>query len=159
MQSRVSCPMTRLLVCTTLLVLAGCKLQIHVGQGGVVASTDGAYLCQSGQTCDIDVVDLFFDETFIAVPAPGFYFRNWEQGDKALCAGESEPCHLSTAAFEGVSALESILVSGETFFLEPEFVYQFGKPDKALSLSPRCEGVIVPVLGCVPVCPGDPVIQ
>ena len=108
-----------------LVALPGCKLQISIPQGGSVLSADGAYACYSGQTCVIDVVDLFFDETFTAVPARGFYFGGWKKVDGGLCGGETTPCTLSTAAFEGVPALQEILESDQTFHLEPVFVWSF----------------------------------
>lgn len=153
MSYRVFDRMFRVLVAVALLVLAGCKLQINVGPGGMVVSTDGAYVCRAGQTCTIDVVDLFFDETFIAVPGPGYYFGQWKEGDQALCAGSSEPCHLSTDAFEDLPALETLLMSDEVFSLEPLFVWHFTKPEKVLEVSPKCEGVVLPDVGCIEYCP------
>lgn len=119
--------------------LTGCKVEIRVPSGGAVVSTDGAYRCEAGQTCMIDVVDLFFDQTFVAEPAHGYYFRNWRTKDGSLCGGEATPCRLSTAELEGHEALESILESDETFLLEPLFVYTVDcppPPDPELVVSP-----------------------
>lgn len=125
------------LVTTVLLVLPGCKLEIRVPYGGIVKSSDGAYICEADQTCVIDVVDLFFDETFIAEPAPGFSFTGWKKKDGYLCGGEAGPCRLSTAEFEGDPVRQSILESDETFFLQPRFSLLVGDcPEPKLVASP-----------------------
>jgi hypothetical protein len=130
---RVTC----LVITTVLLALPGCKLEIRVPQGGKVVSSDGAYICEAGQTCIIDVVDLFFDETFIAKPAHGFAFLSWKEKDRYLCGGSSEPCRLSTEGFEGNPLLISILESDETFFLQPRFSLVLGAcPEPELVVSP-----------------------
>jgi len=101
-----------------------------------VRSTDGAYVCEAGQTCVIDVVDLFFDQTFVAEPAHGYTFGGWKSSDGYLCGDEAQECGLSTAGFEGHPALESILESDETFFLQPRFVWSPYCPDDGLVVSP-----------------------
>lgn len=116
--------------------LSGCKLEIRVPQGGSVQSTDGAYICHAGQTCLIDVVDFFFDETFVAMPAPGYYFNGWKEKDRGLCGGETTPCRLATGDFEGDPMLQELLESGETFFLEPQFVLRLYCPPPELVVSP-----------------------
>lgn len=63
----------------TAVSLSGCKVQITVPEGGRVESTSGAYVCESGEACTIDVVDVFFDEIFQAQPAPGYEFVSWRQ--------------------------------------------------------------------------------
>lgn len=137
MQIFRSYPLGCLLLTTVLLALQGCKLEVRVPYGGTVRSADGAYICEAGQTCVIDVVDLFFDETFVAEPDPGFSFTGWKQRDRYLCSGEGSRCRLSTADFEGDPALESILESEETFFIEPRFSLKIGYcPEPALVVSP-----------------------
>ena len=137
MQSLRSLPFTCFLLTTVLLVLPGCKIEIRVPQqGGSVVSSDGAYVCEAGQTCVIDVVDLFFDETFIAQPAHGYAFSRWTKDDSFLCGGDTEPCRLSTASFEGIPALMSILESDEVFFLAPRFAWTPYCPDPELIVSP-----------------------
>jgi len=136
MQNLRSFPLTGFLITTVVLALSGCKLEIRVPHGGTVISTDGAYICEAGQTCIIDVVDLFFDETFVAEPAPGFSFTGWRDRDRYLCGGEVTPCSLSTGEFEGNPALLSILESDETFFLVPRFSLKPDCPDPELVVSP-----------------------
>jgi len=136
MQNIRSFPLTCVLLSMAFLALSGCKVEIKVPQGGTVKSTDGAYICEAGQTCVIDVVDLFFDETFIAEPDPGFYFGGWRKMDRYFCGGETTACRLSTAAFEGNQALQAVLESDETFFLKPVFLWKIGCPEPKLVLSP-----------------------
>ena len=136
MQNLRSFPFTCILITIVFLALPGCKIEIKVPQGGTVVSSDGAYTCEAGQTCVIDVVDLFFDETFIAEPAPGYYFSRWKEKDRYLCGGATTPCRLFTADFEGNPALQSILESDETYFLEPRFVWSLFRPEKTLVISP-----------------------
>ncbi len=129
-------PKACLLVSAIALALSGCKLEIRVPQGGTVVSSDGAYVCAAGQTCIIDIVDLFFDETFVAMPAQGYYFSRWKDKDGYLCGGDSTPCKLATAQFEGHPALLTFLESDETFFLEPRFVWSPVCPPEELVISP-----------------------
>jgi len=136
MQNLRSFPLTFVFLSIAFLAIPGCKLEIKVPQGGAVRSTDGAYVCEAGQICKIDVVDLFFDQTFIAEPAAGFYFGGWRTRDRYLCGGTTTPCQLSTAAFEGNPALESILESDESFYLKPIFLLRLDCPDPELVLSP-----------------------
>ena len=136
MQILRSLPLTSLLLAAAFLALPGCKLEIRVPQGGTVVSSDGAYICEAGQTCLIDVVDFFFDETFIAEPAHGYSFSRWKEKDGYLCGGETTQCRLSTAGFEGHPALQSILESDETFVLEPRFVWSPYCPEPTLVISP-----------------------
>jgi hypothetical protein len=131
-----SFPLTSLLLAAAFVALPGCKLEIRVPQGGTVVSSDGAYICEAGQTCVIDVVDIFFDQTFIAEPAHGYSFSNWEDKDGSLCGGETTQCRLSTAGIEGSSALQSILESDETFLLQPRFLWSPYCPEPTLAISP-----------------------
>jgi N-acetylneuraminic acid mutarotase len=108
----------------TAALLSGCKVQITVPEGGRVETMSGAYVCESGETCVIDVVDIFFDEVFKAKPADGFKFTAWRQKDFAFCGGSNAPCALSTALFPG-TPLMALLESDHVFPLEPVF----GKPN------------------------------
>ena len=136
MQRLRSFPVTGLLITMVCLALSGCKLEIRVPHGGKVVSSDGAYICEAGQTCVIDVVDIFFDQTFIAEPAHGYSFGRWQDKDGYLCGGETTECSLSTAGFEGHPALQSILESDATFLLEPRFLWSPYCPEPTLVVSP-----------------------
>lgn len=128
---------TSLVIATAILALSGCKLEIRVPHGGKVVSSDGAYICHASSTCVIDVVDLFFDQTFIADPDPGFLFKEWKDSDDYLCPGETEPCHLSTAQFEGHDVLMAMLESDTTFYLQPRFSLDLTYcPEPELVVSP-----------------------
>ena len=122
--------------------LTGCKIKVKVPIGGQVVTADGSFVCGEAQTCYIDVVDIFFDQTFIAEPAHGYYFRNWRTRDGNLCSGEKDDCHLSTAGFENNPELITFLESSEVFTLEPLFVYTIDCPDP-----PKPELVVSPAVG------------
>ena len=57
-----------------LLTLPGCKIQLDVPENGRITSISGNYHCEASQTCEIDVVDGLFNETFVAQPAQGYIF-------------------------------------------------------------------------------------
>lgn len=122
------------------ILLPGCKLEIQVPQGGRVVSEDGSFTCDANETCMIDVVDFFFDQTFIAEPAPGYYFSDWLEieGSSYLCGGVDGPCRLSTTSLEGNADALAFLESDETFRLKPKFVFTLNCPeDDNTVVSPR----------------------
>lgn len=138
--------MSNLKSASTLLVVAvlfvsGCKLEVQVPLGGRVVSEDGSFVCEAGQTCVIDVVDFFFDQTFIAEPEAGYSFGSWRLRDGGyLCGGETGPCDLSTVAFEGNDSVQTMLESDETFFLRPVFVATLNCPKSdGLVVSPNTQ--------------------
>lgn len=101
-----------------------CKIRIVVPEGGKVSSESGAYNCKSGKTCNIDVVDIFFDETFTATPSKGYKFKSWKRWSgkkKGFCGGNSKPCRLSTSGFDAFPVLMSVLESDDVFYLKPLF--------------------------------------
>ncbi|MBT4518482.1 MAG: hypothetical protein HOC23_00635 [Halieaceae bacterium] len=119
--------------------LAGCKLQVVVPVGGTVTTASGTYTCAAGQTCEIDVVDLLFDETFTAVPDDGYQFDQWKkkQGGRGFCATVSarhSPCRLYTSFFGGWPNLFSFLATDEVFYLEPVFSRTFWIHDDVKAL-------------------------
>ncbi len=94
-------PLSRVVSVLLLVVaVAGCKIRIVNPNTGSVMANSGAFSCAVGATCDIDVVDIFFDETFNAVPRPGYHFVGWKKRNKGLCGGKLKPCHIFTSAFE-----------------------------------------------------------
>lgn len=109
------------LVCIGLLSLNACKVKIVVPKGGEVRTQSEAFTCATSSNCTIDVVDLFFNETFVAVPDSGYVFTGWRRGDKTLCGGKREYCPLYTSGFSGRAQLLSILASDQVFVLEPNF--------------------------------------
>ena len=113
-----------IVIAITALMIVSCRLKIIVPEGGNVTTASGAYNCNAGKTCKIDVVDLFFDETFIAEPSKGYKFKSWKKWRKkrrGFCGGSSKPCRLHTPPFEGFPELMSFLESDEVFYLKPVF--------------------------------------
>ncbi|MBT4519621.1 MAG: hypothetical protein HOC23_06420 [Halieaceae bacterium] len=108
-------------------LLAGCKLHIIVPVGGTVITASGIYTCLAGQVCEIDVVDLLFDETFTAVPDGGYLFDRWKKRSdgRGFCAPSStrfSPCRLYTSFYSNFPALLAFLDTEDVFYLEPVFI-------------------------------------
>jgi len=72
---------------------------VQVPDNGRVATVSGTYLCEASQTCEIEVVDLMFNETFVAEPAEGT--------DKLKMEKEAIPIYSrhATTLFHSVNAL------------------------------------------------------
>ncbi|MCB1695032.1 MAG: hypothetical protein KDI34_02295 [Halioglobus sp.] len=130
-----------------LLVVTSCKIRIIVPEGGGVATSSGAYSCTSGKTCDIDVVDFFFDQTFIAKPATGYIFKYWKKGDRRFCGGASKPCRLFTTAFTGdwVEPILEWLETDEVFYLQPVFEVSCDGYQTPLTIAGTVNGDILTV--------------
>jgi hypothetical protein len=124
----LSSSISRTILLVVLLLLSACKIVIPVSEDGQVVSGSGAYDCDAGETCEINVVDTFFNETFSAEPAEGQVFLGWQKRGGWLCGGEEESCNLSTADFDGNEVLEQFLSTDAEFYLEPVFAVQ-GGPD------------------------------
>lgn len=114
---------TRIVVLGLLVsALAACKIELRAPVDATVSSINGAHICRDEAICGIDVVDLSFEETFIARTADSeLVFDHWKAGNQHLCGDTKLPCHLSTADFEGSDLLMSFLDSAEVFVLEPVF--------------------------------------
>ena len=131
--------LTTLFLLSAALLGAGCKIRISPPEGGRVVTESGAFLCESGQVCEVEVTDTDFDQTFIAEPATGFAFDGWRRRDRGLCGGSVDPCRLFTSGFLGQPALLAFLSSDEVFFLEPVF-----RSSNADSLGPGGLAACVP---------------
>ena len=103
------------------LSLAACKLVVTVPQGGVVKSDSGNYKCNAGKTCEIDVVDVFFEESFAALPHNDYVFKGWRKKDRYFCGDSTEKCVLSTTWMDDYPKILALLASDQKFFLEPVF--------------------------------------
>ncbi len=103
------------------LFVASCKLTIIVPEHGRVTTLSGNFQCDSGATCDIDIADTLFDETFITEPSPGYAFDGWQADRGYLCGSSTAPCRLFTTLFAGNEAFESLLESELTLLLAPRF--------------------------------------
>jgi hypothetical protein len=90
------------------LVIAGCKLQTIMQPGGHVISESGNFS------------DVFFDETFRAVPDPGYTFVGWRQRLRGFCGDRNAPCRLTTTGFTNTD-LMSMLDTDTVFYLQPIF--------------------------------------
>lgn len=115
--------MRYLLLVIAVLMLASCKIRIIVPAGGSVTTSSGAYTCASGKTCDIDVVDFYFDQTFLAMPATGYTFKYWSDAESRWCPKDTKPCRLLTTLFIGdwVPAILPWLESDTVTYLQPVF--------------------------------------
>jgi hypothetical protein len=102
-------------------VTASCKVSVVVPAGGSVTTQSGAYSCAAGKTCNIDVLDIYFDQTFVAKPATGYQFKSWKKANRRFCGGSSKSCRLFTSGFSGNDLLMSFLATNEVFYLQPEF--------------------------------------
>jgi hypothetical protein len=103
-------------------LIAGCKLTVHSPRSGHVVTESGTFNCPAGQTCSLDITDIFFDETFVAVSDFADYkFVGWRARNAYFCGGSLKPCRLFTAGFEGNDDLLALLESDWEFFLEPVF--------------------------------------
>lgn len=100
---------------------AGCKLKVSVPPGGRVVSQSGAYTCTQAKPCTIDVVDAFFDETFVAKPDEGYSFKQWKKKAMSFCGGKSTSCALSTSFMSGNAALLAFLNNDDVYVIEPEW--------------------------------------
>ena len=116
---------SHILLYTSIAALTACKVQIETPVEGSVTTTSAAIECAAGQVCSVDISDIFFEETFVADPAPGWHFAGWKKRPSGLCGGSSTPCAINTAGFEGAPALEAVLADPLVItYLEPEFVVE-----------------------------------
>jgi hypothetical protein len=103
------------------ILLTGCKIEIIVPEGGSVVTRSGSFRCLAGQTCLIDVYDLYFSQDFVAKPDSGYTFDKWKKTYRGFCGGKSKSCNLYTSELDDYPALMAFLESDDTFYLEPVF--------------------------------------
>ena len=109
------------------LTLTGCKLGISVFEGGSVQSTSGVYECSQGEACVVEIKDMNFHETFVALPATGYQFEKWTKGDGFHCGGSTTPtCVVSTAQYRGDANAEALIAGENYMYLQPQFKYVGG---------------------------------
>ena len=104
-----------------LIVISGCKVVINTGANGYVTTQSGAYNCARNSKCEIDVVDAYFNEEFVAVPNNGYRFKEWRKYPRSFCGADTKPCHLTTVGFGVYQELMAFLQTDERFYLEPVF--------------------------------------
>lgn len=105
------------------LLISACKVEVVVPEGGSVAQISRhRFLCDEGETCQIDIRDAVFNDYFAADPRPGWKFDGWAKGDRHLFGGSREnPVRLSTWRFPDTGLMD-ILRSEQVFYLRPKFV-------------------------------------
>jgi hypothetical protein len=122
----ISHPAAKLcLLCLLIIFLSACKIRIVVPAGGKVISDNG-FVCLSGSICELEISDDTFNDTFRAVPDPGFVFSHWKKQKLYFCGNKTVACHLYTTGFADEPALMDILDSDAVFFLAPVFVNTSG---------------------------------
>lgn len=107
-------------VVLAILLSAGCKVEITSPPNGRVIRDNGNYI-PPGVVSTRDVYDIYYDETWMAVPDEEYIFVGWKKRFRGFCGGSIEPCHLTTADFYKYESLMAILESDEVFYLEPVY--------------------------------------
>ncbi|MDG1314621.1 MAG: S8 family serine peptidase [Flavobacteriaceae bacterium] len=110
----------KLLVVLVTLTLVGCRLEIIVPEGGRVTSASGNYNCDEASTCQADITDGDFEETFTALPNAGYRFVSWSKTQSNVCEGVGGSCKLSLRALP-FSLRNRILNSSSVGRLVPVF--------------------------------------
>ena len=87
-------PLMKLLTYLALAVLTGCRLEIAVDAGGRIVSASGQYDCDRNQTCQWDITDNQFEDTFTAIADPGYLFVGWSATESTVCEGTDGSCTL-----------------------------------------------------------------
>lgn len=103
------------------IMLVGCKIEVVAPFTGSVTTKDGSFSCSAGEKCVVDVVDVFFDQTYIPIPLDEYDFIRWQEGHKLLCGRAKTPCHLFTSGFSENEDLLGVLETDQTFYLRPVF--------------------------------------
>ena len=99
-----------------------CKIEIETAVEGGVSTNSTAITCAANTTCRVDVSDIYFDETFIALPGPGWNFSSWQEKSGGLCGGETTSCTVRSSGPDGNSCEDGILIDDTvTTYLEPQF--------------------------------------
>lgn len=104
------------------IALMGCKVVVESPAVGHVETKSGVHFCPANSTCEIDVVDSYFDEEFIAVSDdPNYRFKEWKTQKGGFCGGITTGCRLSTKLFAGNDGLLAFLETEQRFYIEPIF--------------------------------------
>lgn len=109
-------------------LIGGCKLAIVVTSGGDVTSLSGTRDCAGSATCEVEITDTTFEETFTAIPREGYVFSHWQAGvageERYLCPGSTNPvCLISNTAFAGIPAIELLIDEGAFYYVLPRFEF------------------------------------
>lgn len=136
-------------------LIAGCKLNLVVPTGGDVTSASGTRHCAGGTVCEFIIANSTFNESFTAVPRPGYVFSKWADGFQ--CGNSTNPvCTINNTGYVMGSnaAVDSYIQSGAYFYAMPlfSFVGISGDVDKdhVVDTKDNCIGVYGnSVWGCV----------
>jgi hypothetical protein len=129
----------RILFYASIAAIAACKIDVDVPAGGSVTTNSGSLSCSANSSCTLDVAGTYFDETFVANPAPGFDFIGWKSGPARLCAGSTEPCRFSTTGLAGNEDAIALLDDPNlVVYLEPAFVSEGAEPEALLGATFAC---------------------
>ncbi|MFT4613365.1 MAG: hypothetical protein ACI9NT_000503 [Bacteroidia bacterium] len=114
--------LVNMLIIATVISMTGCRIGAAVFEGGNVVSASGERHCFEGRTCEFEVTDTNFTETFTAQPRAGYEFVKWRAGEGSLCADSTNPtCIVSTVGAEGNAVIEAVIASDSLFYVVPEF--------------------------------------
>jgi Divergent InlB B-repeat domain len=147
-----------LMVLATAALIAGCRLNLVAPTGGDVTSASGTRNCAGGSTCEFIIADNTFNETFTAVPKPGYVFSKWSAGDGFQCANSTNPvCAINNTAYAMGSnaAIDNYIRSGVLIYAMPLFTYVGGvsgdsDKDGIVGIADQCNAVYGnSVWGCV----------
>ncbi|MEP5763288.1 MAG: hypothetical protein ABJ308_01775 [Halieaceae bacterium] len=105
-----------------ILLISGCKVSVHVPDGGRVVATSGAMNCTTGKICEMDIADIHFHQTFRAVPNEGWEFAGWTDRS-LLCDKSKTDCTISTRGMDYDNPAVRNLLSDQSqrVILEPRF--------------------------------------
>jgi len=115
--------LSRTSFCAICLLLVGCKVELIVPDNGQVTSTNGQYDCAVNQSCIFDIEDGSFEQTFTAIPAPGYRFVAWSTTESNVCEGITTACTLSMKDLPP-TLRRSALASNTVARLKPIFEQQ-----------------------------------
>ena len=96
-------------------LLSACKLILVAEPGGSITSETARYSCAAGNSCELDLPEGAFTDTFTAIPATGFRFAGW----MGLCREGKDPVSPTC----GVSAPKEL----RELDVEGEFVARFSQ--------------------------------
>jgi uncharacterized repeat protein (TIGR02543 family) len=139
-------------------LFSGCRLNLIAPTGGDVTSASGTRNCAGGSTCEFIIADNTFNETFTAVPRPGYVFSKWNKGDGFQCGDSTNPvCTINNTGYAMGSnaAIDNYIRSGVLIYVMPLFTYVGGvsgdsDKDGIVGIEDQCNAVYGnSVWGCV----------
>ncbi|MCX2982493.1 hypothetical protein EYC98_16645 [Halieaceae bacterium IMCC14734] len=103
-------------------LLSGCYLEAFVGSGGEIKSLSGTRDCEVNSVCLFEVTDTNFNESFVAMPKPGYVFSKWKAGSGYLCGDDTNPiCTANNTGYVGNPSADAIIASDYRYHIIPIF--------------------------------------